>query len=278
MAEHNHRGYGDHGGRHRDDTGSSLNIEDRHDNLQPMQQRLRMRNQAQDEAYARSLAGNAPATPHAPPPAAAGSFIQAEDPSWIAQLALVQDAGKGLAFNPSRHFDGIIAAKSGIRGLYDPSGSDYAHYEGLRTNLAALRNTLLASGMDQARMESMATALGQAFANDTWIRRDLMNSINSEAVNVEGVGAGEMYKYLLSIQHPPSPVPALRGFVNWLVSEPDRTWNLPPLELTPFSESNMEAVPLSVTVPPETFTAPAAKRQSFAERYKNSEPPQFSKA
>ena len=277
MPRNHHENGGDYDGDEiRAVEGTSLNLQEGHyfrDNLEPIQQRLRERDKAEDAAY---YAANASAARQAALPPE-GSFIPSDDRSWEANVALIKDPKNNLGFNSSRLFDGIVAAKAGIRGLSDPGSRDYAKYEGLRTNLAVLRNTLLSQGMDDARMKTIAGALGEAFASDRWGKRPFTRWLSSDVASVESVGAAEMYKYLLEAQDKPSPMQWLRNAINSFLSRlgvyiPDRTWQLEPLEVTPFSPRNLAA--------PSGYGMAEGPQPDFVERYLNSQRMgvQFSKA
>jgi len=249
--------HGNHDGDRGDD-GSSLNIEDRRDNLPPWQQRLRMMHDYQNRADASA----APRESHALPNV--GSFVPLANPSWAAQADLIRNNHDALGFDPTRLFDGIVAAKSGLRGLYDPGRRDYAKYEGLRTNLAVMRNTLLGRGVKPPQIKTIAEALGEAFANDNWLKRPFTHWLNVDVANVEGVGASEMYKYLLEVQHTPAPLQTLRVAINSLLGIPDRNWGLPPLEETPFSPANLA---MSAPVNQAADVSGPAPQQNFTDRY-----------
>jgi hypothetical protein len=237
----------------RDEEGTGLQGQDRYDNLIPMQQRLAQRNRREDavrlQAAQQRQGGGAPNNPNGNAaangpqgPSGFGSFIRPEDPSWEAQAALVNNASNNLFFDPNnRLFDRIVAEKSGIRGLMDPSSPDFTKYAALRTNLAVIRNHLMANGTDPAKLASIAESLGQGFGNDVWVKRTFTNFLSADVANVEGVGAGEMYKYLLSIQQTPAPLEGIRQGIQKLVGETNRVWGLPPIEATPFSPAALGA-------------------------------------
>ncbi len=210
-----------------------------------------------------------------PPPAApddreilpgAGKFIPLAEYSWEAHAELVKDIRNGLRFDPPTHlFDHIIAKKLGNRALYDPSQPAYAKYEGLRTNLEVLRNYLNAH-MDAPRIATIAEALGDVLANDKWWKRPFTRWLSVDVAGVEGVGAGEMYKYLLEVQHKPALLQPIRAALNALIGIPDRHWRLPPLEATPFSQANLASPPPEYRSPAFELSLPLPQK-NFAETY-----------
>ena len=142
-----------------------------------------------------------------------GKFIIPRENSWAAHARLVNEDRTDLHFDPTKYpaFDAIIAQRCGIEGLYNPAHKDYKKYEGLRTNLEVLRNDIMGFYLNDGSfdagdekyvpyMASIAETLGDALANDRWHTRPFTRSMSVDVANVEGVGAAEMYKYLLSRQ------------------------------------------------------------------------------
>ncbi len=187
-----------------------------------------------------------------------GNFVIPNENTWAAHVEIVRDKDCMLCFDPNKfvYFDKIIADKLGKRELFDPTHPDYAKYEGLRTNIAVLRNDIIGiylkdgsfdPGDEQyiPKFASVATALGNALASDTWFKRPFLKSMNLDVANVEGVGAAEMYKHLLEIQDKPigRPMQPFKDAFNAALHIPDHTWGLPPLEETPFSPAGLSAPP-----------------------------------
>jgi hypothetical protein len=186
-----------------------------------------------------------------------GKFIIPEENTWAAHAELVKDDRTGLHFNPGKYlfFDKIIAEKSGIRGLYDKNHPDYAQYEGLRTNLEVMRNDIIGIYLRDGsfdpgderhvpKIKEIASTLGEALANDTSFNRMFSQSLSRDISNIEGVGAAEMYKYLLSKQRNRAPMQPLRDKLNEVLGlKPDAIWELPPLDDTPYSPENLSAPP-----------------------------------
>lgn len=187
-----------------------------------------------------------------------GKFIIPKENTWAAHAELIKSDECSLCFNPEKYvyFDKIIAEKLGVPALTDPNHPDHAKYEGLRTNLAVMRNDIIGMYLDDGAFDpgdekyipkivGVAKALGDALANDKWYKRPFTRSISVDVANVEGVGAREMYKYLLDNQAAALP-PALQP-INNLISDwfglPDRHWELKPLGETPFSDENLAAPP-----------------------------------
>src|SRR5690606_16470868 len=140
--------------------------------------------------------------------------------------------------------------RSKLRGLYDPSHRDYAKYEGLRTNIAVLRNDIIGQYLDDGSFDpgdekyipniaGIAASIGDALGNDSWLKRPFTQSISTDVASVEGIGAREMYKYLLRIQTKPNMLRSIRA----MLDIPDYSFGLPPLEKTPFSNAALAAPP-----------------------------------
>ena len=194
-----------------------------------------------------------------------GKFIIPAENTWAAHSKIVRDDQTQLGFNPSRYpiFDKIIAQRSGLKPLYDPSHRDYAKYEGLRTNLEVLRNDIIGFYMHDGSFDpgdeqyiphitAIATAIGDGLRNDTLIGRVLSPSIRVDVANVEAVGAAEIYTFLLGQQSKSrwifdTVIASLRS----LLHMPDRSWHLPPIENTPFSPKGLSAPPPAQPLPPE---------------------------
>ncbi len=186
-----------------------------------------------------------------------GKFVVPKENTWAAHAEIVKDNECSLCFNPEKflYFDKIVAEKSGIPALNDPTHPDYAKYEGLRTNIAVLRNDIIGLYLNDGSFDpgdekyipvfvNIAQTLGEALKRDTWYQRPFFNSVGVDVANIEGVGAAEMYKFLLKTQE--KPIGAwedIKRSFNDMLNLPDRTWELPPLENTPFSPAGLSAPP-----------------------------------
>ena len=164
--------------------------------------------------------------------------------TWAAHDALVNDPRNGLAFDPEKYpnFDGIIFKKF----------PQIMHYPGLVKNVERFRNDQYADIFNDGsfdpgdevyvpHIESLASALGEGLANNAWHKRLFTDGIDVDIANVEGVGAAEMYKYLLSIQSKPGFFQPLVINFRKLLGLPIRDWNLPDIADTPFSDENLAA-------------------------------------
>jgi hypothetical protein len=186
-----------------------------------------------------------------------GKFIIPEENTWAAHAELVKDDRTGLSFNPGKYlfFDKIIAEKAGIPGLYDKNSPDYTQYEGLRTNLEVMRNDIIGIYLRDGsfdpgdeihvpKIKAIAETIGEALSNDTKFNRLFAQSMSRDIANIEGVGAAEMYKYVLSKQRKRAPMQPLRDKLNEVLGlKPDAIWELPPLDDTPYSPENLSAPP-----------------------------------
>lgn len=185
-----------------------------------------------------------------------GKFIIPEQNTWAAHSAIVSDDKNNLFFNPEKYvyFDRIVAERFGNRALFDPAHPDYAKYEGLRTNLEVLRNDIIGIYLNDGSFDpgdekyipkliAIATALGDALAGDKWFKRLFTRSVSVDVANVEGVGARELYDYLLNRQEKPGLVNTLKSSIRSFMGGIDCQWDLPPLEETPYSDANLSAPP-----------------------------------
>ena len=185
-----------------------------------------------------------------------GKFIIPEENTWAAHRQLVEDDRNNLYFRPEKYvyFDQIIADRLRIPALTDERHPDYAKYEGLRTNLEVMRNDIIGMYLNDGGFDpgdekyiplisGIATELGNALAHDKWYARPFTRSIGMDVANVEGVGAREMYKHLLSVQEEAGPMYRVTHAFRTALGMPDRTWGLPPLDATPYSEHGLSAPP-----------------------------------
>jgi hypothetical protein len=188
-----------------------------------------------------------------------GVFIYPEEDTWAAHAKWVKMPELMIGFDPAeyQYFDGKIAEKLGIEALSDPKHADYAKYEGLRNNIAVLRNFVLThysrtgrfqhgSRKEIPRIEAIAENLGQALANDDALTRVLTNSTSLDVANIDGVGASEMYKYLLEHQAHPTASEHVSGHFDKFKAKftlTTKDWHLPELEDSPFSPAMLSAPP-----------------------------------
>ncbi|MDE3015484.1 MAG: hypothetical protein KGI29_00970 [Pseudomonadota bacterium] len=195
-----------------------------------------------------------------------GPFAIPAENTWAAHVALISDDRKGLQFNPAKHpyFDNIIAARFPAALLPENAG--------LRANLEVLRNDIMGIYLndgsfdpgDEAYIPLIATiadSLGNALAGDTWWKRPFMPSISVGVANAPGVGAAEMYTYLLEIQDKPGALASIGEFFRSKLSMPTRAFGLPPLAQTPFSPPGLAAPP-----PRAPGAASAERPPGFAAR------------
>lgn len=198
-----------------------------------------------------------------------GKFIVPEHKdNWATHIGMIKDKTQNLYFNPEKYvyFDKIIAEKLGKNHpAINPKHADYARYEGLRNNLAVMRNDIIGMYLNDESFDpgdekyipyiaSIAETLGDALANDTWYKRPFAPTVNIDVANVEGVGAHEMYNYLLSSQtQQAGKLEEVRRRLSEAFGLPNRSWGLPPISETPFSMQNLAAQP-----PQDAPAAPAA--------------------
>ncbi len=182
-----------------------------------------------------------------------GKFIVPKQNTWAAHAEMVKDPAYALAFNPEKfvYFDKIIAEEYKNEALINPDHPDYHKYDGLRTNLAVLRNDIIGMYLDDGSFDpgdekyiphfvTIASAIGQSLANDTWLKRPFTTHMSVDVANVEAVGAREMYKHLLDMQSSPGSLRGMLSQVDFL-DIPNRTWMLRELEETPYSDANLSA-------------------------------------
>jgi len=181
-----------------------------------------------------------------------GKFIIPKENTWAAHAELVKDPEQNLYFNPDKYvyFDKIIAEKFKNPALWDSNNPNYDRYEGLRTNIAVMRNDTIGLYLNDGEfnpgdekfiplISGIASELGDALANDKWYKRLFTKSLSVDVARVEGVGAREMYKYLLERETSPT---SLRDIATSFGMK-DRTWFLPPIEETPYGPVNLAAAP-----------------------------------
>lgn len=222
-----------------------------------------------------------------------GKFIIPDNNSWAAHEQLVCDDSTSLHFNPGKYlfFDKIVAEKLNMPALTDANHPDYAKYEGLRTNLEVLRNDIIGIYLNDgsydpgdekyvSKIAGIADEVGEMLSNDRWYTRPFKPYISVDVANVKGVGAAVIYQHLLDVQQKDSNM--FSYFFNNLknlIGYPKRTWELPPIETTPFSDDNL-AAPLPP--PKQCFTDAeleqccdkmrdrfSPKGASFTERHQN---------
>lgn len=180
-----------------------------------------------------------------------GKFIIPKQNTWAAHAELIKDPSYAMEFNPERYvyFDKIVAEEFGNKALTDPNHRDYHKLDGLRTNLAVLRNDIIGMYLDDESFDpgdekwvphfiTIASALGQSLANDTWLKRPFTQHMSVDVANVEAVGAREMYQHLLELKSTPVSIRSMLSSINVPDIE-NRAWRLIPLEETPFSDQNL---------------------------------------
>lgn len=182
-----------------------------------------------------------------------GKFIVPQENTWLAHAEMVKNPDYALGFDTERfvYFDHIVAEEFGNRALWDHNHPDYHKFEGLRTNIAVMRNDIIGMYLDDGSFDpgdekyipqftSIAAALGQSLANDSWIKRPFTQHMNVDVANIEGLGAREMYKHLLDLQTEHGSAYSMLSGIGFL-NIPNRTWDLKPLEDTPYSTDNLAA-------------------------------------
>lgn len=206
-----------------------------------------------------------------------GKFVLPAENTFAAHHELVEHGPTELHFSPSAYpaFDKIIAATCNQPALYDHSNKHYAEFEGMRNNIAVVRNFLFSRMFNDGSfdpgderciplIQEMAKEIGESLKHDSWIGRVTAPAINMKLANIEGEGAAEMYRHLLSRQRP-------KTTLNWLNSQflsffrqPLRQWNLPALEQSPFSEANLYAPPPHTPLSQEQLADTIKRAAEFA--------------
>jgi hypothetical protein len=169
------------------------------------------------------------------------------------------------------HEVGLDDQNNSLSPAFNPNHPRYKDYGPLRRNLAILRNYLMVNEFPDAvykpgdvlpehqedkqnllRLQDMATALGKELGGTLQRPRLLerwgqsatrmltggdMTQANTsafmEAANIPDVGIATMYKFLLDKQ---GKATIMDAFLSKLTPS---SWNLPPLEQSPFSNENM---------------------------------------
>ena len=129
------------------------------------------------------------------------------------------------------------------------------------------------------RIAAIASTLGDALsAGKSW-KRYFTPSVPLEIANIKGIGAAQMYQYILNSQDEPGFMQSLWNDIKRISGLSTNDWGLPPLSATPFSDANLSAPP---PPPKQCFTETelqracasmrdrfAPKGTSFTERYQN---------
>lgn len=195
-----------------------------------------------------------------------GPFAIPTENTWAAHVQLINDNRKGMHFNPDKYpyFDRVIAAR--FPAVMKPENA------GLRTNLQVLRNDIMGMYLNDESFDpgdevyvplitTIASALGTALSNDKWWKRPFTKSISVGVANAPGVGAAEMYQYLLEMQDKPGVLASIGEFVRSKLAMPTRAFGLPPLEQTAFSPRGLAAPP-----PARTDVAATNQLSNFVDR------------
>lgn len=169
----------------------------------------------------------------------AGPISHKPDNDWATYAQKVSDANNNLQFNPQTHpdFDGIVAAKLNIKALTDPNTTESYKYHGLRVNIAVLRDFI--GARQPKHLKSIAEAIADALSNDVWTSRPFTKFISRDIAMVEGAGAAEIYKHLLEVQEDVAPAQGIIDAIKDKLAMPDRAWQLPPIEETPFGNLHL---------------------------------------
>lgn len=184
-----------------------------------------------------------------------GKFAVPKDKdSFQAHLERVR---QDLQFDPSHYpyFDYIVLKYADRPEIFHPDHADFPKYAALRENLAVLRNDIMCTLMDDGSfdrgdekfvpvLKNIAETLGRGIADDrNFITRMISPHVDVDKLNIPGEGAAHAYAFLREQQREPGMFAELRRNFRRLANLPVNEWNLPPIELTPFSKSGLDAPP-----------------------------------
>ncbi len=203
-----------------------------------------------------------------------GPFVIPAENTWAAHNHYLKATQGEMGFNPERYayFDAIIAKKLNNPALTDPKHEGYARLDAMRGNIAVIRNFVLGHYEQTGefkegarpqieRIESIAESLGQALSNDKWGTRAFTRSTSMDVANIDGVGAMEMYKYLLEIQETPTVRQPMLASLKSFLALTNRDWALPQLAESPFHPAALAAPP------PGYVSTPLPKPDTTSDTY-----------
>ncbi len=184
-----------------------------------------------------------------------GRFVIPKENTFAAHLTLVREGNTvDIQFNPKKYnyFDKIIATQSGKPELFNPSHPDYKKYDNLRDNLAVLRNDIMGEYMNDGsfdpndtkylpKLVEMANEIGLALRVGNTPGKVLFESLDKDLLNIPGEGAAHIYKFLLEHQASNGLVGNLKAIARRMFGQPDRQWDLPPIDETPFGMHGLMA-------------------------------------
>lgn len=214
-----------------------------------------------------------------------GKYIIPVDNSLDSHHSLVFDRDNKLDFWPEQSpaFDSLVAQTFLAPAFSYSNHPDYFDYEPLRDNVATVRNYVLAQVLegvdveDPAQMqaanrtvEQMGREIGVALQRDSLFRRPGSAHLDVDVASEPGVGAAKIYELLVKKQEKNKFMHSAKALFGFDYS----SWNLPPVEASPFSQAHVEAFCIKegkkgATAPlapdkqpqPATETAPAMEPQ-----------------
>lgn len=164
---------------------------------------------------------------------------------------LVLDRSNGLDFYPmGSPFDNVVMQMFRDPAFSKPNHPNYFDYEPLRDNVAVVRNYILSSlseGVDLStdennsktirNLENMGRELGVALNRGMGFPRPGVATIDAIQASQPGEGAAQIYKFLLEKQSNNKYFHGIKSLFGFDYS----SWNLPPLEKSPFNAENVDA-------------------------------------
>lgn len=187
-----------------------------------------------------------------------GKFMFPAENSWSAHRQLIEDPQLGLKYWPSHqpYFDNMVHQRVDLDPLWNDHNSAFAAYDVLRENLAIVRNYIMCEFFPDGSAEDDKTDLqkvnhlaqiGQLLAdglnNDRLIPNPLEPVIRADQANLPATGAQYIYSQIVKRQNYQSWLDPILHPVAWLTGKTAVSWDLPPVEDSPFSDAALRLPP-----------------------------------
>ncbi len=205
--------------------------------------------------------------------------------SYVAYRHLYDSHLYDIGFSPSFYeaFDAVVAKAYGKDAFVNFKNYHYESYEPLRRNIAIVRSFIYANyfpdgqfnmtdAQDQRNADMLpeiAKTLGTAMKHSWMAKVPLIGGLLARAFNVIDVdlasipddGGATIYKHLLSMQNRPS----LMNPMSWFGKAPGKSWNLPPIEKSIFSNVHSRISELDIDPwQPDVQKSPAGEMLNTA--------------
>ncbi|MBM3617821.1 MAG: hypothetical protein FJX23_04675 [Alphaproteobacteria bacterium] len=182
---------------------------------------------------------------------AIGKYMAPTQDTLVRHHHLVLDRSNGLDYHPmGSPFDNVVTQMFRDPAFSKTNHPNYFDYEPLRDNIAIVRNYILSSlseGVDLSsdenksktvrNLEDMGREIGVALERGMGFPRPGVATIDATKASQPGEGAAEIYKFLLEKQSNNKFFHGIKSMFGFDYS----SWNLPPLDVSPFTQENVEA-------------------------------------